>query len=685
MMTRRVIWPVGAAVLLAICAMFLSLTAARAQISFVKSANFSPPSANSEFDLSLDEYIFRLIDPDHKLSFDEVANLPIGEFQPLLDTPSPGYTHASVWYRADIQLMESARGQPDDEQGNRLFLEIAPPFLDRINVAIFDVNAGKFIWRDELGDNIPFTSKTIRNRTFTARLPYLAPGHYRFVFRVDTTSTNKLSASILNDSTLMSDGGRVLIISSIIIASLFVIGSVYFTGGILVRDMILFWYGAYVLSIAMLGAGVSGLGLLTLQPYWTPLNDLITGGGSVLSIASSTILWVEIIDIRQLNLRIYKFYRAYCIIVACMVTIVCTSYYTEFGRYVLSFDLVIVVSLFGWLIYRFIQNPHGIYLFYLFTIGIPALGAIVYICSIVGFIPHYNFTQMIYPIVTLFHLIMMGIAMAYRTSYLEKGRLAAQGRRQRTHQLAEEQREFITMLGHEFRTPLAIIQRSAELISLHLGNAGQGISDRMMRIRNHAGQLSALVDVFLTKDTLDRGAFNLNRKQLTLLEFLSDLVESIDQEGKQIDVSLHGDADTAINADPILLKLAIGNVIENARKYAPNSPILIDCNHRGDGYAYIRVVDHGPGMTDDDLSQVSIAFYRGKSSDGTRGVGLGLHIANRILEAHHGSITLSVAERGGTTVVFKLPLDRDATIHNIRHRNMHRLNSSRAAHQTGAK
>ncbi|RCK48616.1 hypothetical protein TH25_13405 [Thalassospira profundimaris] len=670
--------------LLAVCTLSTSTAPAKAQPTPDLSLVFSQPAAGSEFDLSLNDNTFRLIDPDHLFSFRDVALRPISDFQPITNTPGPGYTHAWVWYRTDIKITKSAASPLADEQSKRLFLEISPPFLNWVNVAIYDINADTFIWRDELGDNVKFTPDTIRNRNLTARLPYLLPGDYRILFRVETTSTSTFSARLLNDSTLMTKGGRMLIISSIIVASLFVIGGVYITGGILIRDIILFWYGAYVFAVALLGVGMTGLGLLLFQPLWTPVNDLLTGSGSVLSVATSVILWVQITDVKQISRRIYRLYCAYCLFAASLITITCTSYYIDFGRYFLTFHLFVLISVFGWLIYRFVKNPRGIFLFYLFTLGIPTIAAIIYIAALVGFIPYSKFTQTIYPVATVFHLVMMGLAMAYRTSYLEKARVAAQGRRHRTRQLAEEQREFITMLGHEFRTPLAIIQRSAELISLHLGNAGSGISDRMARIRNHAGQLSALVDVFLTKDTLDRGAFNLNRQPIILLEFLSDLVESLDQEGKQMDISLHGDADTAINADPTLLKLAIVNIIENARKYAPNSPILMDCNHRGDGYAYIRVVDHGPGMSDEDLSQVSMAFYRGKTSDGTRGVGLGLHIANRILEAHNGSITLSVAERGGTTVVFKLPLDRDATIHNIRHRNMHRLGSNRLASQTGA-
>lgn len=641
------------------------------------------PSNNSFFDLPLDEYTFRLADPDHKLTFRDIATRPLDDFEPIMNTAGPGYTHDSIWYRTDIEIEEPASKDPVTDQSMRLFLEISPPYLDRINIAIFDVDGGKFIWRDELGDNVDFKPDNIKNRNHTTRLPHLTPGHYRILFRVETTSSSSFSSRLRNDSTLMTMGGRSLIISSMIVASLFVIGGVYLIGGLLIRDVSLFWYGAYVLSFAMLGIGLSGLGLLLLQPIWTPINDLITGTGSAFSVATSVMLWVTIIDLKQISRRIYQGYCFYCVIAASMALTACTPYYADFGRYFLTFHLLVLVSMFCWLVYRFWQNPRGIYLFYLLTLGIPSIAATIYVASLVGIAPNSRLTQTIYPLSTMFHLVMMGIAMAYRTRYLEKARAAAQGRRHRTRQLAEEQREFITMLGHEFRTPLAIIQRSAELISLHLGEAGEGIGDRMARIRNHAGQLSGLVDVFLTKDTLDRGAFNLNRQQINLLEFLSNIVDSIDQEGNQTDISLHGDADTAINADTTLLKLAVVNVIENARKYAPSSPVSVDCNHRGDGFAYIRVVDHGPGMNEEDLAQVSMAFYRGKTSDGTRGVGLGLHIANRILEAHNGSITMSVGEKGGTTVVFKLPIDRDATIHNIRHRNTHRIMSTRVARRAG--
>jgi len=644
----------------------------------------TPPGKQALFDMSLDPYIVRLNDPERILSFREVVERPAKDFVPVHNSIGAGYTRDAVWYRAEFEVEFPDTPETATSHNMRLFLEISPPYLNRIDVAIFSINAQKFVWRDLLGDAIKATSDTIKSRYPTTRLPDLAPGKYSIVFRVETTSTNTLSASFRNDSTLMSKGGRALILSSILVAALTVIGGVYLIGGVLIRDISLFWYGNYVLSVAITCIGLSGLGLLLLQPLWPPLNDIVTGGGSALSVATSVMMWVTVINLRQLNQRLYRAYCIYAGIAASMVLTSPTSYYTEFGHYFLSFHLLVLVSMFICLIYRVWLTPRGMHLFYLVALGLPCIAAALYVASLVGAAPTNQLTRVVYPVATIFHLILMGIAMAYRTSYLENSRIAAQSRRHRTRLLAEEQREFITMLGHEFRTPLAIIQRSAELISLHLGEAGEGIADRMARIRNHAGQLSGLVDVFLTKDTLDRGAFTLNRQTVNLFDFLAGIIGSVDQEGTQIDITLHGDADTSINADPTLLKLAIINVIENARKYAPGSPVSIDCNHRGDGYAYIRLVDHGPGMNEEDLSQVSLAFYRGKTSDGTRGVGLGLHIASRILEAHNGAITMSVAEKGGTTVIFKLPIDREATIYNIRHRNTQRITSGRNARKTGA-
>ncbi|OSQ38764.1 hypothetical protein TMES_08175 [Thalassospira mesophila] len=642
------------------------------------------PSGQSNYDLSLDHYLGRLTDPDGVLSFSDVVRRPDQDFQPVVDTPSPGYTHDIIWYRANFQVDAASSGIKTSSHDMRLFLEISPPYLDRINVAIFSVRDQNFIWRTLLGDNIPANDSTVKSRHITTRLPDLVPGKYSMVFRVETTSTQTLSANIRNDSTLMTKGGRTLVLSGVAVGALLVIGVVYLGGGMLIRDISLLWYGAYVLSIAILGIGLSGLGLLLLQPLWTPANDLVTGVGTAFSIACSTMMWVTVINLRQLNARLHRAYCIYSTIAALMAVTSTTPYYSEFGQYFLSFHLLVLFSMFGCLIYRLWRSPQGVYFFYLFTLGIPSFAAAIYVASLVGLAPSTPLIQAIYPLSTIFHLLMMGIAMAYRTSHLEHARIAAQSRRHRTRQLADEQREFITMLGHEFRTPLAIIQRSAELISLHIGDAGDGIADRMVRIRSHAGQLSGLVDVFLTKDTLDRGAFKLNLVPINLQVFLSEIVSSVDQDSTRLDVTLHGDADTAIHADPTLLHLAIINVVENARKYAPGSPVSIDCSHRGDGFAYIHVVDHGPGMNEEDLAQVSLAFYRGKTSDGTRGVGLGLHIANRIIEAHGGTMTMSIGEKGGTTVIFKLPLDRETTIYNIRHRNTYRLASNRVPRKKGA-
>ena len=110
---------------------------------------------------------------------------------------------------------------------------------------------------------------------------------------------------------------------------------------------------------------------------------------------------------------------------------------------------------------------------------------------------------------------------------------------------------------------------------------------------------------------------------------------------------------TVASIDRTLIERAICNLIENALKYAPDASVRIGFTHRSDGNVYIRVTDNGPGISPDDLSLVA------------HGVGLGLHITNRIIIGHMGRMTVSVGENGGTTILIRLPYDRELTKNNI--------------------
>jgi signal transduction histidine kinase len=120
--------------------------------------------------------------------------------------------------------------------------------------------------------------------------------------------------------------------------------------------------------------------------------------------------------------------------------------------------------------------------------------------------------------------------------------------------------------------------------------------------------------------------------------------------------------DTTVSVDRVMFKHALSNVLDNAHKYSPvERPIdvALRLDDSADGpTAVVDVCDHGQGIDPADVPHVFTAFFRADRSRarGTGGVGLGLTLARRIVEAHAGTIELNSRPGEGTTVSIKLPV-----------------------------
>jgi signal transduction histidine kinase len=233
----------------------------------------------------------------------------------------------------------------------------------------------------------------------------------------------------------------------------------------------------------------------------------------------------------------------------------------------------------------------------------------------------------------------------------------------RIERLRRTEKELLANVSHELRTPLARIRVGIELAE---GGDPKMIQRYLSGIAEDLTEVEDLLGDIITAARLDlsneqaRDPYPPLRLTPTPLGGLVDaLVRRFRDSHGQRAVELTIERDLKVPVDRVMLKHALSNVLDNAHKYSPaESPIELRVRvEERAGRAVVDVHDHGPGIDPDDVPHVFTAFFRGDRSRRreTGGVGLGLTLAKRIVEAHGGTIDLESKRGEGTTVRIVLP------------------------------
>ncbi|MCP3727732.1 ATP-binding protein [Paraburkholderia sp. CNPSo 3272] len=217
--------------------------------------------------------------------------------------------------------------------------------------------------------------------------------------------------------------------------------------------------------------------------------------------------------------------------------------------------------------------------------------------------------------------------------------------------------EFLAMLGHELRNPLAPIVTALQLMRLH----GETASSREQSIlERQVEHLVRLVDDLLDVSRITRGDVELKKEAVNLREVITKAVEMasplFEQRGHRLEVDT-GSGITC-EADPVRLAQVISNLLTNAARYT-DAPGEISVRATCVGQrVQIRVRDNGMGIGRDSLAQIFLPFYRGKEADGrgAGGLGLGLALAKNLVELHGGSVRATSDGPGrGSEFTVELP------------------------------
>ena len=223
--------------------------------------------------------------------------------------------------------------------------------------------------------------------------------------------------------------------------------------------------------------------------------------------------------------------------------------------------------------------------------------------------------------------------------------------------LATEQRNFISTISHEFRTPLMAIDGNAQRLVTSSERAKPSeIVDRAQKIRAAVFRMTNLVGSLLNAVEFARGELRARTRPFDLGPMLRDLARYYGEIGIGRDLQANvGQLPLQITGDPELLYQAFSNLISNAFKYSPENGIVTLEAKVNNGVVAITVEDHGLGIPRDEIDRVREPYYRASNVGSISGTGMGLRLVDEIVRQHGGRVDIDSEEGKGTRVVVVLP------------------------------
>ncbi|WP_026810926.1 sensor histidine kinase [Arenibacter latericius] len=225
-------------------------------------------------------------------------------------------------------------------------------------------------------------------------------------------------------------------------------------------------------------------------------------------------------------------------------------------------------------------------------------------------------------------------------------------------ELNELKTRFLSLVSHEFKTPLSSILTSITLLGKYTQTEQQDKRDKhVTTIRSKVKYLDAILNDFLSVERLDSGNTNYKLETFPLSKVINEVVYDANmllKTGQKINYPEDID-DLIIEFDPKTLELALSNLVNNAIKYSPeNATIDLKIKHV-DTNIVINVIDEGIGIPLEEQKHIFNRYFRAENALLTQGTGIGLNIAKQHLENLGGTLEFSSEENKGSNFTILIP------------------------------
>ena len=288
-----------------------------------------------------------------------------------------------------------------------------------------------------------------------------------------------------------------------------------------------------------------------------------------------------------------------------------------------------------------------------------------YLLVLLGFVTMKNpfILEFWIPMLQLANLAMLNFAVASRSRRAELALRAERKRAFDSMKVAKtaleervRQREFVAVVSHEFRTPLAVVDAVAHALELSPSGRDEAVKRAVGKIRKATRRLAVLIENILQDDALETGSPRPAARSFDLREVIESVRGvGLPEENARLGVEAPAQR-TMCEGDPARIEMAIRNLVHNALKYSPaDSAVTVRCES-GTGLFSVTVCNQGEPIPDGERGSLFERYFRGVTSTQVPGSGLGLHISRTIARQHGGDVVLLSSDAEGTVFRLTIPL-----------------------------
>lgn len=547
-------------------------------------------------------------------------------WQPLAGDPGFGFTRAAVWLRFEL-TQPGPRKEPWFLETNNALLEDVRLYVRDATGTWVEQRAGRRVAHDQW----PLDT---RSPVFRVDLP---PGTYPAMLRLETRNSMSTSVHLWESGKFHARArdeamawGAFFGIYALVILFQFLFWK-------WTRETLSGWYVPY--------AGLNFFAVLLTLGY--PQNALHLSNEVALAAMGLAICLVLVVGMRfsaellELSGIMPRFsrwlFRVCAVVSGGSGALVLAGYYGP-GVAIAQIASILAIVVLTGVSLKLLRRGHVPAGYFLIAFGSFYLGVLIRYLRNLGLLEPGPWTDYSVQTGSIVHMIVMCLLIIYRYNAMQVALQIEQKARQ-------EQRDFVAMVSHEYRTPLAIISTSAQQLAANLGAPPEKTLQRCANIRAATERMSDLLDKYLSTERMEEAGQALNLAAHDPGELIGAVVAEWPIERVRL---VQEDLPPKIVCDRPLFEVVLRNLLANADRHAPPDTV-IDVAAAGNarGGVRIAVVNRGETIPPDELPRVFQKYFRGRASRGKPGAGLGLYLVRRIVELHGGLV--SVASAGDRT------------------------------------